>query len=67
MHDLRLYAVLDKRMPATGCLIYTVFTPHKHSIEKLPPYVQRLLPLCVISRGNRYSNIEEPWAAVYLH
>src|ERR671921_505744 len=50
MHDLRLNAVPDEQTPTVGCLVYTVFTPHKYSIEKLPPYVYRLMTRCVISR-----------------
>jgi hypothetical protein len=50
MHDLRLNAVLDEQTSAIGCPVYTVFTPHKYSIEKLPPYVYGLMPRCVISR-----------------
>src|SRR5215212_106422 len=50
MHNLRLNAVLDKQTPAISCLGYTVFTPHKHSIDKLPPCVYRLMTRRVISR-----------------
>ena len=49
MHNLSLNAVLDKPMPATGYLGYTVFTPHEYSIYKLLPYVYGLLPHFVIS------------------
>jgi hypothetical protein len=50
MHDLSLNAILDKPMPATGYLGYTIFTPHNHSIDKLPPYVYRLMTKYGISR-----------------
>jgi hypothetical protein len=49
MHDLSLNVVLDEQTPAIGCLVYTVFTPHKYSIEKLPPYVYGLMTKYVIS------------------
>jgi hypothetical protein len=45
MHDLRLNAILNEQTPAICCLVYTVFTPHKHSIEKLPPYVYGLMTI----------------------
>ena len=49
MHDLCLNTVPNEQTPASSCLGYTVFTPHKHSIEKLPPYVYGLMTHLVIS------------------
>jgi hypothetical protein len=37
MHDLRLNAVLNKRIATTSYPGYPIFAPHTHSIDKLPP------------------------------